>query len=327
MADFPTRDASELQLTASGSLRHLLTLRGLHRDQLTALLDRADTFLSAPGHPVFRSDTLQGKTVANLFFEASTRTRASFELATMRLGGDVLNLDIQTSSSAKGETALDTVSTLQSMHVDVFVVRSGSAGLQTEIARHVDENVSVLNAGESHVSHPTQDLLDLLTIRRRKGSFENLTVTIVGDVVHSRVAQSAAQGLVTMGVGELRVVTPSSLAPEPGCIPAARILTNLDEGLRGADVVMALRIQKERFTNKEGIPDTDAYFSEYGLTRMRMQQAAKDAIVMHPGPMNRGVEIEASLADGPSSVIADQVTNGVAVRMAVLEAVTGSLPQ
>ncbi len=326
MPDSRTSDASELQLTADGQLRHLLTLRGLSRDQLTALLDRADAFVSTPGSAVMRSDTLQGRTVANLFFEASTRTRASFELATRRLGGDILNLDIQTSSSAKGETVLDTISTLMAMNVDVFVVRSGRTNTHADIARHVNEHVSILNAGESVISHPTQGLLDLLTIRRKKGPFENLVVTIVGDVAHSRVAQSAMQGLVTMGVGELRVVTPPSLAPGPDCVHEARILTSLSEGLHGADVVMALRIQKERFTHNEGIPDVDAYFSEYGLTQKRMQQAAKDAIVMHPGPMNRGVEIEASLADGPSSVISEQVRNGVAVRMAVLEAVTNRKP-
>jgi len=327
MPDTTTTDASELQLTADGQLRHLLTLRGLHRDHLTTLLDRADAILNAPGSLIVHADALRGRTVANLFFEASTRTRASFELATRRLGGDVLNLDIETSSSAKGETVLDTISTLLAMNVDVFVVRSGSTDTQTNIARHVDEHVSILNAGESSVSHPTQGLLDLLTIRRRKGSFEDLVVTIVGDVAHSRVAQSAVQGLTTMGVGELRVVTPPSLAPDPGSICDAKILTSLDEGMRGADVIMALRIQKERFADNEGIPDTDAYFAEFGLTRKRMQQAAKDAIVMHPGPMNRGVEIEASLADGPSSVISEQVRNGVAVRMAVLEAVTNRNPQ
>jgi aspartate carbamoyltransferase catalytic subunit len=320
----PIANPSELQLTADGRLRHLLTLHGLDRSLLTALLDQAESLLSAKGEPVVRSDALRGKTVANLFFESSTRTRASFEIAAKRMGADVVNLDIRTSSTTKGETILDTIYTLQAMHVDVFVIRAGDAGTQTDIAMHVDDHVSVLNAGDSNISHPTQGLLDLLTIRRHKGNFEDLTVTIVGDVAHSRVARSAAEGLSTMGVGEMRLVSPPSLAPEPATMPGAKILTDLDEGLRGADVVMALRIQKERIQDRDGIPDGDAYFREYGISHERMKLASPDAIVMHPGPMNRGVEIESSLADGPSSVITDQVANGVAIRMAVLDAVAGS---
>ena len=316
-------DDSDVQTGPDGRLRHLLTLRGIDRAQLTAILDDAEHWLSPLGAPAIRSDALNGYTIANLFFEPSTRTRASFELAAKRLGADVLNLDVNTSSRKKGESILDTIYTLQAMQVDVFVVRDASAGVPAYIARHVDDHVSVLNAGEADASHPTQGLLDLLTIRRHKKDFSALTVTIVGDIAHSRVARSAAQGLMTMGVRELRLVSPPALAPEQDDFPGARILSDLDDGLRGADVVMALRIQRERIGNLDGIPGIDEYFANYGISNERLKIAAPDAIVMHPGPMNRGIEIESVLADSPRSVITEQVTCGLAVRMAVLCAVTG----
>ncbi|HEX7062437.1 MAG TPA: aspartate carbamoyltransferase catalytic subunit [Woeseiaceae bacterium] len=312
-----TSDDGALQLTPSGRLRHLLTLRGLSREQLTALLDRAETYLRPHGSGAVRSQALAGRTVANLFFEPSTRTRASFDLAGKRLGADVLNLDVNTSSRKKGESILDMIYTLQAMQVDVFVVRDASAGVPAYIARHASEHVSILNAGESDVSHPTQGLLDLLTIRQHKPDFAELTVAIVGDIAHSRVARSAAQGLTTMGVGEIRLVCPPALAPEPGSIQG-RVMHRLEEGLRDADVVMALRIQRERIGNLDGIPGIDEYFARYGVSHERMRLAKPGAIVMHPGPMNRGIEIESALADSPCSVITQQVTNGVAVRMAVL---------
>ncbi len=314
---------SAVQIGPDGRLRHLLTLRGIDRDRLTKILDDAEHWLSPLGSAAMRSEALRGYTIANLFFEPSTRTRASFELAAKRLSADVLNLDVNTSSRKKGESILDTIYTLQAMQVDVFVVRDASAGVPAYIARHVDDHVSILNAGEADISHPTQGLLDLLTIRRHKGDFSALTVTIVGDIAHSRVARSAAQGLRTMGVGELRLVSPPALAPAQADFPDARILSNLDEGLRGTDVVMALRIQRERIGNLDGIPGIDEYFANYGISSERLKLAAPDAIVMHPGPMNRGIEIESALADSPRSVITEQVTCGLAVRMAVLCAVTG----
>ncbi len=313
-------DESDLQLTADGQIRHLITLRGLSRALITELLDRAETYLSPIGAEAVRNTDLDGRTVANLFFEPSTRTRASFELAAKRLGAVVLNLDVNMSSRKKGESILDTIYTLQAMQVDVFVVRDASAGVPAYIARSVEDHVTVLNAGEGDVSHPTQGLLDLLTIRQYKGSFADLVVTIVGDIGHSRVARSAAEGLSIMGVGELRLVSPPSLAPAPGTMPDAVITTDLEAGLKGADVVMALRIQRERIGGLEGIPGIDEYFAHYGISESRLALAAPDAIVMHPGPMNRGIEIESGLADGPRSVITRQVTNGVAVRMAVLDA-------
>jgi aspartate carbamoyltransferase catalytic subunit len=317
-----TDEQTGLQLTRDGKLKHLLTMQGLDRTHITGLLDEAETYLSDIGSPVVRSDALEGKTVANLFFEPSTRTRASFELAAKRLGADVLNLDVNTSSRKKGESILDTIYTLQSMQVDVFVVRDAQAGIPAYIARHANAHVSILNAGESDLSHPTQGLLDLLTIRRHKGEFEGLKVAIVGDIAHSRVARSAAEGLVAMGVSDLRLIAPDALAPDAGSVPPqARVMTRLDDGMKGADVVMALRIQRERIVNLDGIPGVDEYFASYGVTHERMKLAAPDAIVMHPGPMNRGIEIESSLADSPCSVITEQVKNGVAIRMAVLAAV------
>ncbi len=319
------KDEATLQLDANGNLRHLLTLKGLDKSLLTQILDDAQQYLTAPGELPARGQSLVGRSVANLFFEASTRTRASFDLAGKRLGADVLNLDVNTSSRKKGESILDTIYTLEAMHVDIMVVRDASAGVPAFIARHVLPHVSVLNAGESDVSHPTQGLLDVLTMRQHKGSFEDLAVAIVGDIRHSRVAMSTSHALSTLGVGELRLISPPVLAPEPDSVPGARIVNNLEEGLADADVVMALRIQRERIGNLDGIPGIDEYFANYGISHESMKFAKPDAIVMHPGPMNRGIEIEGSLADGPQSVITQQVTNGVAIRMAVLDRVGNTM--
>jgi aspartate carbamoyltransferase catalytic subunit len=313
------QDDTRLQFNDQGNLRHLLSLKGLDQSLLTELLDEAESYLTAPGALPARSQALAGRTIGNLFFEPSTRTRASFDLAGRRLGADVLNLDVNTSSRKKGESILDTIYTLEAMHVDVMVVRDASDGVPAYIARHVADHVSVLNAGESDVSHPTQGLLDLLTIRQHNADFRNMAVAIVGDIQHSRVAMSASEALQTMGIGELRLISPPALAPDTARFPGARIVDNLAEGLKDADVVMALRIQRERIGNLDGVPGIDEYFANYGVSHESMKHAKPDAIVMHPGPMNRGIEIEGSLADGPRSVITKQVTNGVAVRMAVLD--------
>jgi len=305
------------QLNDHGQLRHLITLADLRRTDIEKIIDRAHSYLTPIGGPPPRDTILEGHTIANLFFEASTRTRASFELAAKRLSADVLNLDVNMSSRAKGESLLDTIYTLQAMQVDIFVVRDASTGVPMRIADHVLPHVSVLNAGESDISHPTQGLLDLMTIQRSKGDISKLCVAIVGDIRHSRVAQSASEALTKLGVGELRLVGPPELLPD-NAIEATRSYAKLDDGIRDADVVMALRIQKERFAQLGDIPDPQEYFRRYGLTEERMRIAKPDAIVMHPGPMNRGVEIEGSLADGHRSVIQEQVTNGLAVRMAVL---------
>ena len=312
------------QYDAHGRLRHLVTLQDLPREQLVELLDRAENFLTAPGALPARNRVLAGRTVANLFFEPSTRTRASFELAARRLGADVLSLDVSTSSRAKGETLLDTIYTLQAMQVDIFVIRDAQSGVPAFICDHVAPHVAVLNAGESHLNHPTQGLLDILTMRRHKGRFEDLVVTIAGDIQHSRVARSAYHALATLGVGELRLVAPPALAPDPDEFRGATLLDNIEAGVRDADVVMCLRIQRERMEVSRN-PDAEDFHRQFGLTMERLALARPDAIVMHPGPMNRDVEIAGSVADSAQSVITEQVTNGVAVRMAVMQTVMETL--
>jgi aspartate carbamoyltransferase catalytic subunit len=311
------------QVTPGGQLRHLITLDHLGRPLLERLLERARRYLAHAHEAPPRDTVLRGRTVANLFYEASTRTRASFELAAKRLDADVLNLDVNTSSRTKGESILDTIFTLQAMHVDVFVIRDASSGVPAMIAESVAPHVCVLNAGESDVSHPTQGLLDLLTIQLHKGDVSRLCVAIVGDVRRSRVARSVHQALGAFGVGDLRIIGPEEFHPEADEFLGAHRFTDLDAGLKGADVVMALRIQRERFTASSEVPDTREYFRRFGLTQQRLASAHKDAIVMHPGPMNRGIEIASEVADGPQSVIREQVSNGLAVRMGVLAEVNG----
>lgn len=314
------------QFDSDNRLRHLITLEGLSSDQIRELLDRAQANLRRPGEPPARSRALDGVTVANIFTEPSTRTRSSFELAARRLGAQVLNLEIMLSSRVKGETVLDTIYTLQAMAVDVFVIRDSEPGVGQYVAEHVQDHVSVLSAGEAHLSHPTQGLLDALTILQYKGGFRDLVVAVVGDVRHSRVARSAHHVFSALEVGELRLVAPDALMPEPGEMPGARRCSSLEEGIAHADVVMMLRIQKERMADAS-IPDAHDYFARWGLTKQRLKLARPEAIVMHPGPMNREVEIASDVADGPHSVIRQQVTNGVAVRMAVLETVIANRNQ
>jgi aspartate carbamoyltransferase catalytic subunit len=312
------------QFDAQGRLRHLITLKDLPRALLVGLLDRAERFLTPMGEYPASNRSLAGRTIANLFFEPSTRTRASFELAARRLGADVLSLDINMSSRAKGESLLDTIYTLQAMQVDVFVIRDAQSGVPAFICEHVAPHVAVLNAGESHLNHPTQGLLDVLTIRLHKGGFDKLVVTIAGDIQHSRVARSAHHALTTLGVGELRLVAPPALAPNADEFAGAKLLAGIEEGVADADVVMCLRIQRERMEVSRN-PDPADFHREFGLTPARLALAKPDAIVMHPGPMNRDVEIAGSIADGPQSVIAEQVTNGMAVRMAVMQTVMETL--
>lgn len=308
------------QTRADGSLRHLLTLEGLSRSELELLLARAQEYVRPLGARPATGDALAGITVANLFTEPSTRTRISFELAAKRLGAEVVNLEVQLSSRAKGESMLDTVLTLESLHVDVFVIRDAESGVASQVAAGVAPHVSVLSAGEGSVAHPTQGLLDALTIRQRKGRIEGLTVAIVGDVRHSRVARSAYHALTTLGVHELRVVAPPSLLPGEKEFAGATRFTSIDAGVKDADVVMMLRIQRERMQDEAQL-DAKEYFRDFGLTTERLKLAGRGAIVMHPQPMNRGVEIASDVADGPQSAIRDQVSNGVAVRMAVLATV------
>ena len=304
----------------NGTLRHLLTLEGMPKAQIEALLARAQKFVRPVGEPPAHNSALSGITVANMFTEPSTRTRVSFELAAKRLGADVVNLEVQLSSRVKGESMLDTIYTLEACHVDVFVIRDAEAGVPGLVATNVQPHVSVLSAGEGSVSHPTQGLLDALTILQAKKKFDGLKVAIVGDVKHSRVARSAWQVLGTLGVSEIRIVAPRALMPEAGEFGGCERFASLDGGIAGVDVIMMLRIQKERMATAQ-IPDADRYFAKFGLSGERLAKAKPDAVVMHPQPMNRGIEIASDVADGPQSVIRDQVRNGVAVRMAVLEAV------
>jgi len=310
------------QLRPDGSLRHLLTLETLTRPQIERLLERSQSFVRPLGEPPPRSAALTGRTVANLFTEPSTRTRVSFELAAKRLGATVVNLEVQLSSRVKGESMLDTVYTLQSLHVDAFVIRDAQPGVTALVAAHVAPHVSVLSAGEAHVTHPTQGLLDALTVYQRKQRFAGLAIAIVGDIRHSRVARSAWQVFSRLGVSDLRIAAPAALMPEEHEFAGCSRHTQLEPALRGADVVMMLRIQRERMGAAD-LPEGEEYFAAWGLTSERLALAQPGAIVMHPQPMNRGIEIASEVADGPQSVIRDQVRNGVAVRMAVLAEVLG----
>ena len=309
------KQESALQIDAAGRLRHLLTLEGLPRVIIEALLSRAATFAAAPQA---RHTTLAGRSVANLFFEPSTRTRASFELAAQRLGATTLNLEADRSSAVKGETLEDTLLNLQAMGIDACVVRHAEAGVHSRLARVARPGVAIVNAGEANVSHPTQGLLDALTIRAHKGAdFSKLTVAICGDILHSRVAASAARVLTALGVGELRFVAPPEF--QPPAADGARLFDDVDGGVADCDVIMMLRIQRERIGAAKAPDDAD-YHRRHGLTAARLARAKPDCIVMHPGPVNRGVELASEVMDGPRSVILEQVANGVAVRMAVLEA-------
>ena len=312
------------QQDSAGGLRHLVTLNGLTREVLTSILDRAESYRRLPGQPAYQGRELAGVTLANLFFEPSTRTRASFELASLRLGAHVLNMDLHSSSRAKGETMLDTLYTLEAMNTDIFVIRDSQAGMPEYLIDHVAPHVAVISAGEAHLSHPTQGLLDVLTIRTHKRRFAGLKVAIVGDIKHSRVARSTAQALTTLGTADLRLVAPAALLPAEVEFSGAQRFTRIEDRIAGADVVMMLRIQKERMSEAAALDDV-AYFREYGLDAKRLKLASPSVLVMHPGPMNRGVEIASDVADGPRSVIREQVNNGVAVRMAVLAAIATTL--
>lgn len=299
-------------------LRHLTTLEGLDRATLTRLLDRAEA-IRRDGAP---RDLLVGRTVLNLFFEHSTRTRTSFELAAKRLGADVVNFDVALSSTNKGESLLDTLHTLEAMRLDALVVRHKENGTPELLARHATSAVAVVNAGDGQRAHPTQGLLDALTIRQRRADFENLVVVICGDIRHSRVARSDVHALSALGVGEIRLCAPPALRPDPAEFPGCRIGEDFDAALQGADVAIMLRIQKERIVDA-ALPDDGAYFARYGLDARRLALARPGCLVMHPGPINRGIEIADDVADGPQSRILDQVANGVCVRMAVLAELLG----
>ncbi len=310
------------QLNAQGQLQHLLSIEGLPKRILTDILDTAENFVGVAEREVKKVPLLRGKTVCNIFFENSTRTRTTFEIAAKRLSADVLNLNVSTSSQSKGETILDTVNNLIAMHADMFVVRHQQSGAAHFIAQHVPPHISVINAGDGRHAHPTQGLLDVFTIRKYKPEMHNLRVAIVGDVLHSRVARSEIHALTTLGVPEIRVIAPRTLLPSDVEKLGVQVFHNMEEGLKGVDVVMMLRLQNERMTGAL-LPSSQEFFQTFGLTPERLALAKPDAIVMHPGPMNRGVEIDSAVADGKQSVILPQVTYGIAVRMAVMAILGG----
>jgi aspartate carbamoyltransferase catalytic subunit len=320
------RHESAPALRADGSLRHLCTLEGLSSAMIGQLLESSARHVRPLGTTPSRGTALDGVTVATLFTEPSTRTRVSFELAAQRLGANVASVEMQLSSRLKGESVLDTVATLEALHVDVFVLRDAQAEVPDLVAGHVAPHVSVLSGGAGNYAHPTQGLLDALTVLQHKGHFDGLAIAIVGDVRHSRVARSSWHAFHALGARDVRLVAAPGLMPDAGEFPGCPRIENLSEGIEGCDVVMMLRIQKERMTEAM-IPDGERYFAEWGLNAERLRHAKPDAIVMHPQPMNRGIEIASEVADGPQSVIRDQVRNGVAVRMAVLETVITGRPR
>jgi aspartate carbamoyltransferase catalytic subunit len=311
------------QLNQHGELQHLLTIEGLGVGMLRHILDTAESFVSVSEREVKKVPLLRGKSIFNLFFEPSTRTRTTFEIAAKRLSADVINLNINASSQSKGETVLDTVDNLAAMQADMFVVRHAQSGAAHFIAGHVSPHIHVINAGDGRHAHPTQGLLDMYTIRHYKQEFHNLRVAIVGDVLHSRVARSQIHALTTLGVPEVRVIAPKTLLPSQVERMGVQVYHDISQGLKDVDVVIMLRLQNERMRGAL-LPSAQEYFKSYGLTQDKLALAKPDAIVMHPGPMNRGVEIDSDVADGKQSVILPQVTFGIAVRMAVMSILAGS---
>lgn len=317
------------QFNRDGNLTHLLTLEGMPKEQILYILDTAKQFVSvtSPNREVKKVPLLRGKSVFNLFFENSTRTRTTFEIAANRLSADIINLDIPTSSTSKGESLIDTIDNLIAMQADIFVVRHNISKAPIEIANHVPEHVHVINAGDGSHQHPTQGLLDAYTMRHFKQDFSKLKVAIIGDILHSRVAKSNIHALTTLGCNDIRAIGPESLLPSDLAKDLSalgvKIFHKVEDGIKDADVVMTLRIQKERMDQGQ-VPEGAAFFKQFGLNAERLALAKPDAIVMHPGPMNRGVEIDSAIADGKQSVILNQVTFGIAIRMAVMSIVAAN---
>lgn len=311
---------AQLQLNPDASLRHFLTTEGLSRDLMTQIMDRAEQFLGDDPRQLKKMPLLKGKSIVNLFFENSTRTRTTFEIAAKSLSADVVSLDISTSATAKGESLLDTLKNLEAMGADLFVVRHNQSGAPHFIAEHCTPNLAIVNAGDGLHAHPTQAMLDMFTIRQQKGDIANLKVAIIGDIRHSRVVRSQVHALAGLGCQDIRLIGPGTLLPREGL--AGSLHDDLRSGIQDADVVICLRLQKERMASAL-LPSEAEFHRDFGMTMQRLGWAAPEAIVMHPGPINRGVEIDSELADSARSVILQQVTNGIAVRMAVLSMVMG----
>lgn len=315
-----------IQLDKQGHLKHFLTTEGLSRNLLLSILDTAESLTGVTDRSVKKVPLLRGKTVANLFLEPSTRTRTTFELAAKRLSADVLNIPMDISATRKGESILDTLRNLEAMHVDMFVVRHLQSGTAHFIAQHAAPHISIINAGDGHHAHPTQAMLDIFTIRRHKPDFSMLKVAIVGDILHSRVARSQIHALNTLMTGEIRIIAPQTLLPVDVENLGVKVFYSLSEGLKDIDVVIMLRLQRERMQSGR-LPSEHEYYYQYGLTSDRLAIAKPDAIVMHPGPINRGVEMSSKVANGAQSVILEQVTHGIAIRMAVMSMVIQKQPR
>ena len=316
----PHTISNDAQLNSDGRLIHLLGLKGLPKSQIEKILSVADDLLDQK-FKLQKSKILRDMSVANLFFEPSTRTRNTFEIAAKRTSAKTINVDLANSATKKNETLMDTMQTLKAMQIDMFVIRHQQNGLPHRVAENI-EGVSILNAGDGINAHPTQALLDMLTIRQHKKSFDSLSVAIVGDIRHSRVARSGIQAMKTLGTTDIRLIAPETLHYKEET-PGLERFASLEQGIEGADVIMSLRLQKERMIAAD-IPDEQTYFDGFGLTSENLKLAKPDAIVMHPGPVNRGIELSSEVADGSQSVILQQVTNGIAVRMAVMEILAGA---
>ena len=315
---------NNIQLDKNGNLKHFLSIEGLNHQLIHTILDYAESFATVDKRPVKKVPLLRGKTIANLFFEPSTRTRTTFELAAKRLSADILNLNISTSATSKGEILSDTLRTLEAMHCDMFVVRHSNSGAAHYIASQVAPRISVINAGDGRHEHPTQAMLDMFTIKQHKKDFAALSVAIVGDILHSRVARSEIHALNMLGTSEIRIIAPHTLIPKNIEKLGVHIYHDMNKGLEDVDVVVMLRLQRERMRGAL-LPSEDEYFKRFGLTNERMKNTKKDAIVMHPGPINRGVEIDSDVADGKHSVILQQVSHGIAIRMAIMAMVMGQI--
>ena len=316
----PHTISNDAQLNSDGRLIHLLGLEGLSKNHIEKILNVADDLLDDKGN-LQKSKILRDMSVANLFFEPSTRTRNTFEIAAKRTSAKTINVDLENSATKKNETLMDTMHTLKAMQIDMFVIRHKQNGLPHRVAENI-KGVSILNAGDGINAHPTQALLDMLTIRQHKTSFEDLSVAIVGDIRHSRVARSGIQAMKTLGTTDIRLIAPETLHYKEET-PGLERFDSLEQGIEGADVIISLRLQKERMIAAD-IPDEQTYFEGFGLTSDKLKHAKPDAIIMHPGPVNRGIELSSEVADGPQSVILQQVTNGIAVRMAVMEILAGA---
>jgi len=317
---------TNIQLDKNGRLKHFLTTEGLSRQLLLNILDHAESFAGVSDRAVKKVPLLRGKTVINLFFEPSTRTRTTFELAAKRLSADVMSISVDSSATRKGESLQDTLHTLEAMHADMFIVRHANSGASNFIAQQVSPHIRVINGGDGRNAHPTQAMLDMYTIRKHKQEFSNLKIAIVGDITHSRVARSEIHALKILGVKEIRAVGPRTLVPTDIESLGTKVYHSLRDGIRDVDVIVMLRLQRERMRSAL-IPSEHEYFNSYGLTEEKLKYAADDVIVMHPGPINRGIEIDSHVADGSRSVILQQVSHGIAVRMAVMAMIMGTLPE